>query len=269
MAWASSPWAGESWAGSPAAGGSATDLTIQDATHAHTADGLTITVDSTLAIADATHAHTADNLSLTVTGSTDLVVQDALHSHAADNLDLTVDGSIDLTIDSATLAHTADNVTLTTEGDNVSLGGRKKRMRRARFQDYDVPMPAEVVTGTVPSDKVVEPIAQPAAAPSKLAPKSVLRKKRTPGALPAPKAAPVIQDAPAVEAVAQQPATPPDLPAVAAAPAKARPMMLSDILQAEDMTREELIQAVKTLARIQMGPQLIRSPRAKLIRQAQ
>ena len=46
-------------------------------------------------------------------------------------------------------------------------------------------------------------------------------------------------------------------------------MMLSDILSAESMTNEEILEAIKVLARLQMGrgPQLMRdTPRARLIR---
>lgn len=122
------------WVPVSAGGGSATDLTIQDATHGHTADGLTITVASTLAIqdaahahiadsptislgyvdlaiADATHAHTADNLTLSVSGATDLVIQDATHGQSADSLALTL-GYVDLMIADTLHGHTADNITL-------------------------------------------------------------------------------------------------------------------------------------------------------------
>ena len=244
MAWASSPWAGETWAGSSAAGGSATNLTIQEATHSHTADSLTTTVASTLAIQDATHAHTADNLSLSVTGVTDLTIADATHGHAADNLDLTVDGSTDLVIDDATHAHTADSLTITAEGEATTIGRKGRRTRLRKLLDFDVPMPAEVITGTVPSDKVVEPIAQPKAEPSasKLASRPSKGKKAKPAALAVVEAKP-------------------------AATVEPRPMMLSDILSAETMTPEEMVAAIKLIARVQLGPQLIRStPKAKLIR---
>lgn len=92
-------------------GGGATDLVIQDATHAHAADSLTLTLDTTLAIADALHAHTADNLTLSVSGATDLVIQDALHGHTADSLALTL-GYVDLAIADALHGHAADNITL-------------------------------------------------------------------------------------------------------------------------------------------------------------
>lgn len=248
---------------SASAGGSATDLVIQEATHSHTADSLTITVASTLAIQDATHAHTADNLSLSVTGVTDLTIADATHGHAADNLDLTVDGSTDLVIDDATHAHTADSLTITAEGEATTIGRKGRRTRLRKLLDFDVPMPAEVITGTVPSDKVVEPIAQPKAEPSasKLASRPSKGKKAKPAALAVVEAKPAATVEPAAQAVAQQVEAP---PVAAVAP---RPMMLSDILSAETMTPEEMVAAIKLIARVQLGPQLIRStPKAKLIR---
>lgn len=241
-------------------GGSATDLTIQDATHGHAADSLTITVDSTLAIQEATHAHTADNLSLTVTGATDLTIADATHSHTADNLDLTVDGSTDLVIDDATHAHTADNLTIAAEGEATTLGRRGRRERLRKLLDYDVPMPVEVITSTIPSDKVVEPIAAPKVEAAPVKPSRLAK--------PRPKK----PDAPAPEVKANKPEPkPPAAQVQAPEPAKAvaapRPMMLSDILSAETMTPDEMVAAIKMLARIQLGPQLIRStPKAKLIR---
>lgn len=121
------------WVPVSVGGGSATDLTIQDATHAHTADGVTVTLDTTLAVQDATHAHTADsltltldttlaidealhahtadNLTLSVSGATNLVIADALHAHTADSLVISL-GYVDLVIQDATHAHTADNITL-------------------------------------------------------------------------------------------------------------------------------------------------------------
>lgn len=118
-----------------ASGGGSTNLTIQDATHGHTADGLTITVASTLAIADATHAHAAD--SLTLTTSTVLVIADATHGHMADSLTLSVSGATDLVIQDALHGHTADSLALTLgyadlaiadalhahAADNLTLGG--------------------------------------------------------------------------------------------------------------------------------------------------
>ena len=108
-AWGSEPWGAEADAG----GGSATDLIVQDATHAHTADNLTLTTSGTvsLTIADAAHAHTADIPTLTL-GYVDLTIADALHGHSADSLTLTVDGSVDLAIDDALHGHSADNLTI-------------------------------------------------------------------------------------------------------------------------------------------------------------
>jgi hypothetical protein len=93
-----------------AGGGAATDLTIQDATHAHGADNLALTLDTFLTIAEATHAHTADNITLT-TGGANLAVDEALHTHAADNLALTLDTF--LTVQDAAHGHAADNLVLT------------------------------------------------------------------------------------------------------------------------------------------------------------
>jgi hypothetical protein len=145
---------------------------------------------------------------------------------------------------------------------DVTSVGRRRKTRAQRLQDYDVPMPVEVLTSTIPSDKVVEPIAAPKVEP--------VQAKASKLAKPKPKK----PDAPAPEVKAKakaptpkKPAAqvqPPEPPKVVAAP---RPMMLSDILSAETMTPEEMIAAVKLLARIQLGPQLIRStPKAKLIR---
>lgn len=127
------------WVPVSAGGGSATNLTVQDATHAHTADSptLTVTTSTSLTIADATHAHAADNLTLSIVTVTDLAIADATHAHTADNLTLSVSGATDLTIQDATHGHTADAPTLTLgyvdlvifdalhghTADNVSLGG--------------------------------------------------------------------------------------------------------------------------------------------------
>jgi hypothetical protein len=93
-----------------ASGGSSTDLVIQSATHAHTAESPTLTLDTTLAIQNATHAHVADNLSLTL--DTTLAIDSTVHAHTADNLTLSVGTVTDLEIQSATHAHVADNLSL-------------------------------------------------------------------------------------------------------------------------------------------------------------
>lgn len=90
----------------------ATVLAVSDATHAHTADALTLSTQAVLALADATHAHTADAVVLTT--SSTLAVQDATHGHAADNLTLSGTGTAALVIADATHGHTADAATLTT-----------------------------------------------------------------------------------------------------------------------------------------------------------
>lgn len=92
-----------------------TNLTIADATHGHAADSLALTLDTTLAIADATHAHTADNLAISTSGAVNLTIQDATHAHTADSPTLTL-GYTDLAIAEALHAHTADNLTLTVAG---------------------------------------------------------------------------------------------------------------------------------------------------------
>ena len=99
------------WVPVSAGGGSSTNLVIQSALHAHTADGPTLTTDSTLAIAEALHAHSADAPTL----STDLLlsVADALHGHAVESL--TLDTGVALAVADATHGHTADGLTLVTD----------------------------------------------------------------------------------------------------------------------------------------------------------
>lgn len=112
-------------------GGPDGTLVVQDASHAHTADNVTLTQVHNLAVQDAAHDHTVDNLTLTqvhilvvadaghdhsaesptLTQVHILVVQDATHGHTADNVDLS--GAANLTVQDAAHDHTADNVTLT------------------------------------------------------------------------------------------------------------------------------------------------------------
>jgi hypothetical protein len=89
-------------------GGGATDLIIQDATHGHTADGVSLTQQHQLAVQDASHAHAADNI--TLTQQNQLAVADATHGHAADNLTLSTE--ITLSIADALHGHSVDNITL-------------------------------------------------------------------------------------------------------------------------------------------------------------
>jgi hypothetical protein len=91
-------------------GGSSSDLTIQDASHAHTSDSPVLVAQSTLAIADASHAHAADSLTLTTLSV--LSIADATHGHAADNLTLAGSSAADLVIQDASHAHTSDSPVL-------------------------------------------------------------------------------------------------------------------------------------------------------------
>lgn len=87
-------------------------LAIQDATHAHAADSLALTSAAALTVADALHGHAADNIALQVPGAATLTVADAMHAHAADGLDLTSAAFIAVT--DALHGHTADGLALTT-----------------------------------------------------------------------------------------------------------------------------------------------------------
>lgn len=103
------------WVPVSAGGGAATDLTIQEAAHAHGADNLSLTVATGLTVADAAHAHTADNLTLSTSSAVDLTIADATHAHAADAPTLTL-GYVGLLIADALHGHTADGLTLEVSG---------------------------------------------------------------------------------------------------------------------------------------------------------
>lgn len=112
-----------------AAGGS-TPLTVQDATQAHTSDGIALTQHNVLAVDDSVLAHSVDNVSLIQHHT--LVAADALHGHDVDAVALTqhnvlavadatqahdvdhvvLSGSGAIVPDDSLLAHTADNLTL-------------------------------------------------------------------------------------------------------------------------------------------------------------
>lgn len=83
-------------------------ITVQDATHAHTADSPALTQANVLVAADALHAHAADSPALTQANQ--LVPQDALHGHTAESPAL-VQANVLAPAD-AVHAHTADNVGL-------------------------------------------------------------------------------------------------------------------------------------------------------------
>jgi hypothetical protein len=80
---------GGSLAGSSQKGGLTASNTTGSPTFDNFATGSLVT-STTLAVADASHAHVADNVTLTVAGSTTLVVANGAHAHAADNLTLTL-----------------------------------------------------------------------------------------------------------------------------------------------------------------------------------
>ena len=90
-----------------AAGGGVT-LSIDDATHGHTADGVSLTQQHQLAVQDASHGHAVDNLSLTQQHQ--LAVSDATHGHSADNVTLSTE--LTLSIADALHGHSVDNITL-------------------------------------------------------------------------------------------------------------------------------------------------------------
>jgi len=83
-------------------------LLVQDASHAHAADSLTLTQVHSLSVADALHAHAADSPALTQVHL--LVLQDALHAHTADGLLLTE--THQLVIQEASHSHVADSLVL-------------------------------------------------------------------------------------------------------------------------------------------------------------
>ena len=83
---------------------------VSEAAHAHTADGLVLTLGYTLAVQDATHGHAADSLGLSSSGASSLTVNHATHAHLADGLALGSASS--LTVADATHAHAADGLDL-------------------------------------------------------------------------------------------------------------------------------------------------------------
>ena len=112
------------------AGGAGITLTVADATHAHSTDGIALSQANTLALADALHGHSADNLALiqqhvlavldalhahsaeapTLTQANTLAPAEALHGHLADNVTVSVAGT--LAVAEATHGHSADQVNL-------------------------------------------------------------------------------------------------------------------------------------------------------------
>lgn len=93
------------------AGGGGTDLTVQEATHGHSADNVVLTSTTGLTVAEALHGHSAD--SIVIASATGLTVADSTHAHSVDNLTLTI-GGITLVVADSTHGHSADSPTLTT-----------------------------------------------------------------------------------------------------------------------------------------------------------
>ena len=290
-----------------ASGGGATNLTLQDESHAHTADNLALTLsttlaidnashahtsespapttDTTLAVAAAAHAHTAENVTLSTTGSATLVAQDAAHAHTSEAIALTADST--LAVASASHAHTADNVTLsdapllaaqdaghahvsatptlslaswlevadsahahlsdgialTPVGTDavISLGGRR---RKRDWRSFDV-MPhwtppdadGDMSDGEpVPPEEDAEPVKVRSALSMGLD-----------GSGDAP-----VEPASAVVEVVPEP--------------EAKPLTLADVITRDDLTHDELVQAIKLLARAQSGGLVRSTPRLTLRR---
>lgn len=90
-------------------GAAPTNLVIQSASHAHTAENAVFTQVHSLVVADASHAHTANNLALTQVHS--LAVQNSSNTHTAENLSLTQTHA--LTVQNSSHSHTAESLTLT------------------------------------------------------------------------------------------------------------------------------------------------------------
>lgn len=84
------------------------DLVLDDASHAHSVDNVSLTQANTLVVADALHAHTVDNLELTQANV--VAIADALQAHLSDNVDLTQANT--LSVDDAEHSHLADALEL-------------------------------------------------------------------------------------------------------------------------------------------------------------
>ena len=87
-------------------------LSVSDAAHIYTSDAIALTQHNILAIGDATHGYSTDNVVLTAHDpATQLVIQDATHSNLADSVIL-VQHNV-LAIGDAVHDHAVDNITLT------------------------------------------------------------------------------------------------------------------------------------------------------------
>lgn len=105
-------------------------LVVDNATHGHTVDSVTVTQQHTLAVDNALHSHTVDNVTITqqhtlvvndtihsltsdtpwLIYNTPLVVADALHGHTVDNV--TVVQQHTLVVQNTLHSHTVDGVTI-------------------------------------------------------------------------------------------------------------------------------------------------------------
>lgn len=88
-----------------AAGSSAVDITVQDATHGHTADQPDVTQTHEIATADSLHSHATDQPTINQTQA--IVVQEAVHDHTADNV--TVSQVVPISASEALHGHVADS----------------------------------------------------------------------------------------------------------------------------------------------------------------
>lgn len=84
-------------------------LTVEDSTHAHTAESPALVQAYALEAADSSHAHSADGVELSF--AQDLDVSDAQHAHSADVIDLGV--AHVLSVEDVMHAHTVDALNLT------------------------------------------------------------------------------------------------------------------------------------------------------------
>ena len=98
-----------------AGGGSATDLTVADATHAHTLDNVVLTSSTALVVQDMAHGHALD--APTLSTGTALAVADLAHAHALENVTLSTTGATSLTVADSLHAHALDAVVLTSQTD--------------------------------------------------------------------------------------------------------------------------------------------------------
>lgn len=100
--------------------GGAAELVIASASHAHTADAITLSAALTLAADSVLHSHTADATMLSA--ALNPAVQDALHGHAADNVTLVASDEANLDIASAAHSHFAEALILSSAHTLVAQG---------------------------------------------------------------------------------------------------------------------------------------------------